>query len=224
MFYLPPQIATTTRAPRWARSLVIVCAVLWAYGCANDSDGSENGAEKGVDDPEPVASEPDSPGSPTPNAPRTARFGDLDRGMLYPTRVAVSDDGTIYISDVEANAVFAYRNGRRISQLSGLDRPLGLAVHSNRLFVGLLGSGAVEAYDLVTKKFVHALGTGPGAFEKPNAIAIGNDGTAFVVDSARDVVEIFGADGLFRRQIGGRGTENGQFRAFHGVFATGLAG
>jgi hypothetical protein len=67
-------------------------------------------------------------------------------------------------------------------------------------------------YDLGTRAFVHALGSGVGQFAMPNAVAVASDGTVFVVDSGRDVVGVFDTAGAPTGSLGGSGSGAGQLR------------
>lgn len=133
--------------------------------------------------------------------------------LVYPTRLAWSDDGVLYVSDIQQGAVFGYRDGVREVQLDGLDRPQGLAVHGDRLYVGLAGAGRVDAFDLSARVRLGSLGDGDGAFAMPNAIAVAPDGERiYVADSAVDEVAVHSADGTLIRRIGGPGDADGQLR------------
>jgi len=126
--------------------------------------------------------------------------------LAYPTRAASAEDGVVYLSDPEAGAVFGYRDGRRVAELAELDRPLGVAVHGRRLFVGCAGRGAVEVYDLDARAWVVDLGGGLGEVTRPNAIAVAPDGVIYVADSDADLVAVFAADGYARvGSLGGPG-------------------
>ena len=126
--------------------------------------------------------------------------------LAYPVRAAAADDGVLYVSDPDADAVFGYLDGRRVVALTELDRPLGVAVHAGRLFVGSAGRGAVEVYDLDARAWVGDLGAGPGEVARPNAIAVAPDGVIYVADSDRDQVAVFDAASYARiGTLGGPG-------------------
>lgn len=62
---------------------------------------------------------------------------------------------------------------------------------------------------------------GEGVLRFPQAVAVGADGSVYVGDQGSHVVQVFGADGTFRRQIGSAGTRPGEFT---GVGALAVAG
>lgn len=127
--------------------------------------------------------------------------------MLSPARLATGPDGTVYVTDAIGNQVLGFKNGEMTLAIVGLDRPLGIALNGDKLYVGNAGRHDVEIYDLAKKSYVGTLG---GYVEMPNAIAAVSDGEVYVVDSRRNVVKHYAADGTFLRRIGGTGTEPGQ--------------
>ncbi|NOZ02363.1 MAG: hypothetical protein GXP54_10805 [Deltaproteobacteria bacterium] len=143
----------------------------------------------------------------------TGTFGQqFGAELRYPVRIAAAQDGTIYVSDVESDSVLGYKDGRRVFELNGMERPLAVAVRGSRLYVGSQGRGSVEIYDIPGKSFQGVLGSGQGVFAMPNDIALAADGTVYVADSRRDVVEVFGPDGARTATISGRDDGEGRLR------------
>jgi tripartite motif-containing protein 71 len=54
---------------------------------------------------------------------------------------------------------------------------------------------------------------GEGVMRFPQAVAIGPDGSVYVADQASHVVQVFGPDGVFRREVGVAGSAPGQLGA-----------
>jgi tripartite motif-containing protein 71 len=54
---------------------------------------------------------------------------------------------------------------------------------------------------------------GEGVMRFPQAVAIGPDGSVYVADQASHVVQVFGPDGVFRREVGIAGSQPGQLGA-----------
>lgn len=86
-------------------------------------------------------------------------------GCLYPNDIASSPDGTLYISDNEANRIYQIQNGLVSVWLEGgeLNKPNGLHVDGNRLLVGCSGDPALKAIDLKTKQVTVLARLYPGA-------------------------------------------------------------
>jgi len=120
--------------------------------------------------------------------------------IRFPTRLAIGPGDTIYVSDVEADRVYAYRDGVRTLELNGLAGPLGLAIAGNRLYVGCSGRHAVEVYDIASRTYVATLATD---FLLPNAIAVASDGTVVVADSRAGTVRAFSSTGDEQSAISG---------------------
>jgi hypothetical protein len=150
------------------------------------------------------------PAGPQQEPADVGRFESAAGALLrYPVRVAPSGELT-FVSDARGNQVLGYRAGAPVLALTKLAEPLGLAVAGDLLYVGNARRGDVEVYSLGQKRYLRSLG-GAGAFQLPNAVAVAPDGEVYVVDSRRDVVRVFGADGEPRGQFGGTGTGDGKF-------------
>jgi hypothetical protein len=129
----------------------------------------------------------------------------------YPTRIAVAAD-TTFVSDAIGNQVIGHgADGAATVALQGVARPLGVAVAGDLLYVGSAGRGSVEVYSLGQKRFLRYLGAA-GSFAMPNSIAAAPDGVVYVVDSKRDLVRVFAADGREQSSIGTSGSGEGQLK------------
>jgi sugar lactone lactonase YvrE len=87
-------------------------------------------------------------------------------GAMFPNDVAVGADGTVYVSDMMGNKIFAVKDGKATVALEGaelLEHPNGILVDGNRLIVGGWGSqpkadfstdvpGRLFAIDLKTRQ------------------------------------------------------------------------
>ncbi len=60
-----------------------------------------------------------------------------------------------------------------------------------------------------------------GVMRFPQAVAIGPDGSSYVADQASHVVQVFGPDGVFRREVGISGTKPGQLGAVGAIAVAG---
>jgi sugar lactone lactonase YvrE len=63
-------------------------------------------------------------------------------GAMFPNDVAVGADGTVYVSDMMANRIYAVKDGKATVFMEGeqLEHPNGLLVEGDRLLVGGWGS------------------------------------------------------------------------------------
>jgi tripartite motif-containing protein 71 len=60
-----------------------------------------------------------------------------------------------------------------------------------------------------------------GVMRFPQALAIGPDGSVYVADQGSHVIQVFGPDGVFRREFGIAGTKPGQLSGVGAVAAAG---
>lgn len=73
-------------------------------------------------------------------------------GMKMLNDITSADDGSLYFSDTDANAVYRYSDGKISVWLSeGLDGPNGLLSDGNRLLVASQGSNDFAVIDIPTK-------------------------------------------------------------------------
>jgi sugar lactone lactonase YvrE len=91
-----------------------------------------------------------------------------------------------------------------------INKPYGLATHRGTLYVCDTGASAIEILDLRAKELTYFVPDGEGKLVTPVNIAIDDDGTRFVADSARGQILIFGSDGSFKGSIGGRSSGPGR--------------
>jgi DNA-binding beta-propeller fold protein YncE len=144
-------------------------------------------------------------------------------GLQKPSRIAVAEDGQIYVSDWSRGVVAIFEpDGKRVGTLTGVEFPLGLAVSVldrcgsfgcvcrpvKTTYVGDEGEGSVSVFE--EGVFRRKLGIGGGEFIKPNGIAVTPTQVAYVVDSEARNVKIFAPDGRLHSTFGSRGWENGQ--------------
>ncbi|HEX4363415.1 MAG TPA: NHL repeat-containing protein [Solirubrobacteraceae bacterium] len=61
---------------------------------------------------------------------------------------------------------------------------------------------------------------GGGVLRFPQTVAIGPDGSIYVADQSSSVVQVFGPDGTFRREVGLAGTRPGEFTSIGAVAVT----
>jgi tripartite motif-containing protein 71 len=62
---------------------------------------------------------------------------------------------------------------------------------------------------------------GEGVLRFPQSVAVGPDGSVYVGDQASHVVQVFGPDGTYRREVGSAGTRPGQLTSVGGLAVAG---
>jgi len=145
-----------------------------------------------------TAAKPD--GKPAVQLGNVGQFTAVSTKVSYPAHIAAAADGTIYTADAGANLVFGVKDGVRTVEITNLEKPLGIAVAGNLLYVGVQGRGTVEVYDLTAKKAVQVLGA---KFKMPVSIAVASDGMVYVADALANKVQVFGKDGAAVSELTG---------------------
>lgn len=107
--------------------------------------------------------------------------GKLLRRIEVPGAVALNDlavarDGTIYLSDPGANALYRIASGKAEEWLKGAEiaRPNGLHLLGGKLIVGNNGDGRVKSVDLATREVRTIADLGTGIIDGIESDAAGN--------------------------------------------------
>ncbi|OHB65415.1 MAG: hypothetical protein A2Y77_08800 [Planctomycetes bacterium RBG_13_62_9] len=144
-------------------------------------------------------------------------FGKKPVGVLVcPYAVAVDPAGIMYVADSGGAVVHVFdlrtRDYRQFSSLGKngkLEKPIGLAVLGDRVYVADSGLRQVCVFRK-NGEFLSAFGQ--DRFKRPAGIACQSpQGTIYVADAANHTIEVFDRNGVFLREIGSRGTGWGQF-------------
>lgn len=143
---------------------------------------------------------------------RWERIGKLQ--FVSPVAVA-KRNGTIFVADSGLAAIVAFSDeGKLLFTITNrLQRPAGLAISGERLFVVDSVRQAVLVFDL-KGNFLSEFGkrgTGLGEFNYPTHIASDREGHLFITDSMNARVEVLGNAGKFQSQIGSAGDAPGHF-------------
>lgn len=100
---------------------------------------------------------------------------DLEKGALlnriplqdcaFPNDITSSEDGTLYVSDNEANRIYRIKDGNPSVWMEGggLNKPNGLHIDGTRLLAGCSGDPALKSIDLETKEVTILAKLYPGA-------------------------------------------------------------
>ena len=129
-------------------------------------------------------------------------IGNSGRGALRkPVNVSIGPDNTLYVSDTLRQQVIAYdKDGRYRAEFgeSATFKPVDTLVSSNELFVLDLENSCIKVFDLATAKVLRTigkLGTAPGEFNKPNAMAMDKEGNLYVCDAMNLRIQKLAHDG-----------------------------
>ncbi len=170
----------------------------------------------------------------------TAGVSGAGAGQLAtPRALAVAGDGTVYVADTGNNRVEVFgADGQYLREWGGtckliennqgcvgdgrgqFNEPWGIAVGSDgSVYVSDTWNSRVQKFDREGKfeamwgVFQSTNGelTEPGALYGPRAIAVGQDGLVYVMDTGNKRVQSFKPDGTFVGQYGGGGVVDGKF-------------
>lgn len=142
--------------------------------------------------------------------------------IRFASPVAVAKRGpVIYVADSARGSVIRFdEQGKLLTEIkAGLQRPAGLTLVSNRLFVVDSQAQAVLMFDLQGLPLGQfgARGTGDGEFNFPTHIGADAAGHLFVVDSMNGRIQVFDFQGRFLRKMGSLGDVPGRFSRPKGV-------
>ena len=144
-----------------------------------------------------------------------------------PTRIAIDKEGNLYVTQprTKNNLLVYNRHGKLIRTLYGLNGPIGVAIGSDaKIYIGNDITDSVDVYNN-DFSFSHSLGSGKGAVQTPNSIAISrrldstsSSGLIYVTDTKAHNVKVYNPDGTAAFTFGSWGKGNGKFN-----FPLGLA-
>lgn len=157
---------------------------------------------------------------------RYFKIGDTEPGhMRKPLGIDVDASGNLYVADATTKYIMVYdRDGKYLRQLGGptmFDRLTSVSVDKKgeKLYVVDIGGVSsqnhrIRVLDALDGKVLFDIGkrgNGPGEFNLPRDVAIGKDGTLYVVDGANFRIQVFDAEGRYLRNFGQVGKEYGSF-------------
>jgi DNA-binding beta-propeller fold protein YncE len=130
-------------------------------------------------------------------------------------------DGVTYVADSALRTVTALSaEGKSLYEISqGLERPAGLAVSANQIFVADSARHCVVVFDRSGKELrrIGNRGAGEGELNYPSHLALGKDHRLLVTDSLNSRISIFGATGSFLNTVGSAGDGTGHLGRPKGV-------
>lgn len=143
-------------------------------------------------------------------------------GQRFDFPVAVAKrQGLIYVADSGRQEVIVFTLQGQVQQRirEEADRPSGLALAGDRLYVACVNTHVVRVYDLQGHALFQFGGRGvrPGEFNFPTHLAVDAQGRIYVTDAMNSRVQVFDAEGRFQREIGSLGDGSGHFSRPKGV-------
>ncbi len=145
--------------------------------------------------------------------------------LRVPIGVAAATDGRLFVTDVAADRVFVYQNGRyanAIGESGELESPSGLCIDETRglLYVVDSRKHVIMVYSLGQYRLVKTIGSRgneDGKFNFPTNIAVDPAGNIYVVDTGNFRVQVFDAEGNFKRVFGKLGDAPGSLARPKGI-------
>ncbi len=150
---------------------------------------------------------------------------DGDGMLLKPLGLDTDAAGTLYVADGTAKHILVYdRDGkylRKIAEAKMFDRLSSVTVNpeGTRLYVVDIGGVTsdqhrVRVFDAQSGRHLHDIGkrgSGPGEFNLPRDVAVGDKGQLYVVDGGNFRVQVFDANGKYLQSFGAVGKQLGNF-------------
>lgn len=155
------------------------------------------------------------------NAPELADTQKLAK----PIGISVDGSGNLYVADATAKFIMVYnRDGKFLRKFAGpefFDRLTSVAVDEKgeRAYVVDIGGAQsmrhqILVFNAQTGEHLFNFGkrgSGPGEFNLPRSIVVGNDNRLYVVDGGNFRIQIFNTEGKFLKTFGQIGKQGGNF-------------
>ena len=147
---------------------------------------------------------------------RTFGYLTKDRRLMNPVNIHIGDDGTKYVADPTAGAVFVFDKNNNLNAILGRDlkiSPIDVLVRGQQCYVTDFNSNQVVVLDKTTGKeitrigrqsgqFIAVSGLPPGQFALISDLAFDQQGNIYVTDKAAGRITEFDDSGIFQRTIG----------------------
>jgi DNA-binding beta-propeller fold protein YncE len=149
-------------------------------------------------------------------AKRTWQRWDRIGNLRFASPVSVAKRrGTLFVADSGLAAVVAFseKGALLFTVTNRLQRPAGVTIHGERLFVVDSARHAVLTFDLSGNYLAEfgRRGANHGEFNYPTHIATDREGNLFITDSMNARVQVFDSSGKFKSQLGSAGDAPGHF-------------
>ena len=141
-------------------------------------------------------------------------FGQSGSGngqLNYPVGVAVDSNGLVYVASNNNHRIEVFReDGTFIKQFGQLKHPWNVTINNEKLYVADCVNHRIAIFTLEGQLIctIGSLGSGPGQFNYPSAVAFSPDGDMYVADGYNNRIQVFNSDGAYQREFGGGQVEN----------------
>lgn len=160
---------------------------------------------------------------------------DVERGDIFPLSaglhfrnnlgIAVDRQDRIFVVDGLARNVTVLSPSGEAQYVIGGEEVFGKPTHVavndtlGRLYVTDVDENKIKVFTLDGQSLFSfgGPGSGEGAFNAPQGLAVDREGKVFVADMLNARIQVFDADGKFLYKFGGRGTGRNQFETPKGV-------
>ena len=141
-------------------------------------------------------------------------FGYLtkDRRLMNPVNIYIEDNGTKYVTDSTAGAIFVFDKANTLKAILGRELkiiPSDIVVRGQRCYITDVRSNQVVVMDKTTGKEITRIGKegdGHGEFKLIAGIALDKQGNIYVTDKILGKITKFNNAGIFQQTIGGEVT------------------
>ncbi|HEY7835660.1 MAG TPA: hypothetical protein VIG30_18955 [Ktedonobacterales bacterium] len=136
-----------------------------------------------------------------------------------PTFIATDAQGNVFISSESYSEVLMYdANDNFVRAFGGGIAPAGIAVSSTTVYVADFTTHRIDVFDKASGTMTTQFGA--SELTRPNGLALGSNGTLYVVDSGSNHVTEFSTSGNVLGTIGSFGSANGLFNGPYGIAAS----
>ena len=130
-----------------------------------------------------------------------------------PQGIAVDSEGCIYVCD-EDNCVKKFKADGTFLKSSAkglLKRPRGLKMNDDKLYVCDRFNYRIGLFDTELNYLNRSIG-GLGVFRDPWDISFDSKSNLYVTDHVLNCIKVFDQEGMYLREFGEKGSNDGQFR------------
>ena len=163
---------------------------------------------------------------------RTFGYLTKDRRLMNPSNIYIDNDGTKYVADPTAGAVFVFDKNDTLSRILGKEskiNPRDVVVRGQRCYVTDFSNNQVVVLDKTTGREITRVGKAaqirikslsglpPGEITLISDLALDQQGNIYVTDMAAGRITQFDRSGTFKRTIGRLGDNIDEFARPKGI-------